>query len=500
VIELWNNMPAGLASRWNTMRPGQRVLSVTLVVAALLTLGISAFLARHISYAVLYAGLDPEQASAVAEELRDRKIPFRITDSGRTLKVAQKDVYSIRLDLAGEGLPGGGSTGYEVFDRRGFGMTTFMQQVNYRRALEGELTRSIREMAEVLGARVHLVVPERSLFMDEERRPSASVMVRLKPGARLSRKQIEGIGYLVAGGVEGLAPERVNILDYFGNLLSTHHGDGGLDAEGAERLEVTSAAERWLEEKAQTLLDRVVGPGNAVVRVTAQVDFERLERDAEYYDGENPVVRSEELSEESGGEQGSEFRNTVTNYEINKTVERLVKAPGNIERLTVAVTVDGRYEAAEEGSDEDAQFVPRPAAELDELAAIVKNAVGVDETRGDKFHIACVQFDHRHLEQEQQQMKRVERQILWQTLLRYGLWLLGAAAALLVLKKVFRSLGQILSGLPGSPAMTPAGAGVDLHVSEVANVESTRDRASEIARRRPAESAAVIRTMLEEAE
>ena len=496
-MDTWKSLVANLRVRWGAMGPGQRVVLGGLVLAAAATLGISAFLARNISYSVLYAGLDPEQAGRVVEELRDRKIPFQITDSGRTLKVPQKDVYSIRLDLASEGLPGGAGEGYEVFDQRGFGMTNFMQQVNYRRALEGELTRSIREMDEVLNARVHLVVPERTLFMDEDRHPSASVMLRLKPGARLSRKQVEGIAYLVAGGVEGLGPERVSILDYFGNLLSTHHEDGGLDAEGAERLEVKTAAERWLEQKAQTLLDRVVGPGGAVVRVTADIDFERLERDAEFYDGENPVVRSEELSEESGGDKAGEFRNTVTNYEINKTVERVVKAPGNIERLTVAVTVDGHYEPVEGQSEGDVRFVPRSDTELSDLASVVKNAVGVDETRGDKFHIACVQFDHSHLEQEQQQMKHVERQMLWQTLLRYGLWLAGAAMVFLILRKILRSIGQALSGLAPAPA-TPAGRAVDLHVADLSNIESASDRASEIARRQPQESAAVIRNMLEE--
>ena len=494
--DTWKRMVAGLSARWKAMSQGQRAMTASLLVGVVATVVLSAVLARHAVYGVLYAGLDPEQANGVVEELRDRNISFRLKDAGRTILVPEGEIYATRLAMAGEGLPGGSGAGYEVFDRRGFGMTNFMQQVNYRRALEGELTRTIREMEEVLGARVHLVIPERSLFTDEERRPSASVMVRLKPGGRLSRKQIEGVAYLVAGSVEGLTAERVNVLDFHGNLLSTHAEDGGLDSQGVARLEMKTTVERWLEEKAQTMLDRVVGPGKSVVRVTAELDFEQLERDVEMFDGENPVVRSEELTEESQGEEGGESRNTITNYEINRTVERLVKAPGTIERLTVAVTVDGHYGQAE--GQEEPQFVSRSEAELQQLAAIVRNAVGISEPRGDSFHIACVQFDHSLLEEERNAVKRVERQMLWQTLLGKGLWLAGAAAVFLILRKFFRSLAHTLSEVGRAPTVRSGGRPSDLSAAEIAEVGSVADRVTEVARRQPEQSAALIRNMLEE--
>jgi flagellar M-ring protein FliF len=493
---------ASLTSRWNAMGPGQKFVTGSLLATALVTILVTAFLARHATYAVLYAGLDPEQANAVVEELRDMKVRHRLKDGGRTILVPEKDVYSARIDLAGQGLPGGGGVGFEIFDKRGFGMTNFMQQVNYRRALEGELTRTIAEMDEVLGARVHLVMPERTLFMDEDRQPSASVMLRLKPGARLGRKQAEGIGYLVAGSVEGLSADHVNILDFYGNLISGHDM-ASLEGEGTARMEVKASVERWLEDKAQSLLDRVVGPGNAVVRVTAELDFERVERNVEMYDPENAVVRSEEMSEESQGDGGGEFLNTVTNYEINRTVETLVKAPGTVERLTVAVTVDGRYEVPEgAGEDSEAQFVPLPQAELDELAAIVKNAVGHDDRRGDQFHIACVQFNHQYLDREQQEMKRVERQMLIQTIVRYGFLLVAAAAAFLILRKIFRSISGTLAELP-RPAPEGTGgavAGEGPASEDAAAVTRLVDQVSDAARRQPQESAALIRNMITESE
>lgn len=497
--DAWKKLLAGLTARWNALGPGQKFVAGSLLAGAAATIIVMAALAKHVSYAVLYAGLDPEQASGVVEELREMKISFRLADAGRTIMVSESDVYAARLELAGRGLPGGGSAGYEIFDRRGFGMTNFMQQINYRRALEGELTRTVVEMDEVLGARVHLVVPERNLFMDDERRPSASVMLRLKPGVRLTRRQIEGISYLVAGSVEGLAPAEVNILDYYGNLLSGNQREDGLDVQATARLELKTSVEEWLEGKAQTLLDHVVGPGNSVVRVTAELDFERLERDVETYDTENTVVRSEEISEEVGGEAGGESRNSVTNYEINKTVERLVKAPGNLRRLTVAVTVDGHYGGGAGKKEGEREFVPRSDGELTELAAIVRNAVGLDEKRGDLFHIACVQFDHRHLAAEQEEMKRVERQMLWRTVGSKGLLVIGALVGFLVLRKIFRTVTRVLAEVAAapSPARSAAG-GPEPGAAAAAEVDALADRVSEMARRQPEESAALIRNMLAE--
>lgn len=486
-------LTADMMGRWQTLEPGKRLLAGCLAAGVIVTVAASLFLARHVTYSVLYTGLETDQASAVVDELRGMQVPFRIADSGRTILVPEGDVYSLRLDLAGKGSPGGGKGGYEIFDKSRFGMTNFMQQVNYRRALEGELTRTIREMDEVMAARVHLVIPERTLFADESRKPSASVMLRLKPGVHLARKQIEGITYLVSGSVEGLESSNVNIVDYYGNLLSNLHGDG-FDSEGNARFEMQTAVSRFMEEKAQSLLDQVVGPGNAVVRVSTDLDFERIERDSEMWDPDFAVVRSEELNEDSeGGQTGGETRSTVTNYEINRTVERVVRAPGNVKRLTVAVTVDGRYDTPEGEGGAKPVFVARSADELEQLGALVRNAVGLDQSRGDQFHIACVEFDQRSLAVEQEEMKKAERQMMITAIAGKVILVLGALAILFFLRKIVRSLGATLAQAPARPALES-----DAVAAEAARIQSMTNRVSELARTRPEQSAALIRTMVTE--
>ena len=456
-MESMQSLVTRVSERWRTLGPGQRFLAGGLVSGAMLTVFLSVLVVRHVTYATLFTNLEPEQGSQVVEKLRELKVPYRLTSGGRTVLVPEKEVYTLRLQLAGEAGPGGAGSGYEIFDRSRFGMTSFMQQVNYRRALEGELGRTIREMDEVVSARVHLVIPERSVFVDEAAQPSASVVVRLKPGARLGGKQIAGISALVAGSVEGLAPDRVNILDCYGTLLSSNAQNSGLDPEATTRFEVERQVGEALEERAQSLLDRVVGPDMAVVRVATVLDFERLERESEMYDPNVTAVRSEQQSEQTTPDSGGESTTSTTNYEVSKTVEHVKKAPGSIKRLTVAVTVDGRYEPAAKGGEP--RFLPRPVSELDKLAALVKNAVGIDDARGDQFHIACVQFDRSAAQETMTEVKREERRELMQTVFGRGVIVLAAVFVLVALRLL---VGPMLRafGAPPAPAVPlPPGAG-----------------------------------------
>jgi flagellar M-ring protein FliF len=512
-MESMQKPAARMTDRWRTLGPGQRFLVGCVLSGAVLTVFLSVLVVRHVSYSTLFTNLEPEQGNLVVEKLRELKVPYRLTSGGRTVLVPEKDVYTLRLQLASEANPGGSGSGYEIFDRSRFGMTSFMQQVNYRRALEGELARTIREMDEVVSARVHLVIPEHTVFVQEAAQPTASVVVRLKPGARLGGKQIAGISALVAGSVEGLAADRVNILDCYGTLLSSSAQNSGLDPEATTRFEVERQVGEALEERAQSLLDRVVGPQMAVVRVATELDFERLERESELYDPNVTAVRSEQQSEQSAPNSGGESTTSTTNYEISKTIEHVKKAPGSIKRLTVAVTVDGRYEPGAKGSEP--RFVPRPASELDKLAALVKNAVGIDDARGDQFHIACVQFDRSAAQETVIEEKSEQRRELMQTVFSRGIIVLAAVFVLVALRLLLGPLLKALGGVPGgatpapqapqaSGAYAPAAAShADDVVIDVAPVERPRSqvltgRISEMSRNRPQEAAALIRNMLEE--
>jgi flagellar M-ring protein FliF len=345
--------------------------------------------------------------------------------------------------------------------------------------------------------------------------PSASVVVRLKPGARLGGKQIAGISALVAGSVEGLAPDRVNILDCYGTLLSNNAQNTGLDPEASTRFEVERQVGEALEERAQSLLDRVVGPEMAVVRVATELDFERLERESELYDPNVTAVRSEQQSEQNAPGGGGEATTSTTNYEISKTIEHVKKAPGSIKRLTVAVTVDGRYEPGAKGTEP--RFVPRPSAELDKLAALVKNAVGIDDARGDQFHIACVQFDRSAAQETLTEEKREQHRELLQTIFSRGIIVLAALFVLVALRMMLGPMVKALGGAPAPVAPAPraapapgtaayaaaAGTAADDVVIDIAPVERPRSqlltgRISEMSRNRPQEAAALIRNMLDE--
>jgi len=453
-------MAGSFAGRWSGLQAGQRFLFGGVLAGAVLTVVVSVLIMKHVSYGMLFTNLDAEQASPVVEKLREKNIDYKLTNGGRTILVPEKDVYQLRLELAGEVPQGGGGGGYELFDRSKFGLTNFMEQVTSRRALEGELARTIGSLDEVLTARIHLVMPERSVFTDDKRAPSASVVLRLKPGASLGQKQVQGIAALTAGAVEGLTTENVSIVDAAGNLLTSQDAGRGLDPVAAARYEAENEVARSLEERAQSLLEQVVGAHNSGVRVFAELDFDKLERDSETYDPEKSAIRSEQSSEQAGADASGESSTSLTNYEINKTVEHVKKAPGAIKRLSVAVTVNGRYEPLGPRAPKGAQprFLQRPKPELDNLAALVRNAVGVDETRGDSFHIACVEFDRSGDNELQVVAAQEQRREMVQTVAGKGSIVIAAIIVFLALKIAFGSMAKVLAG-QGQPRAALAGAG-----------------------------------------
>ncbi len=485
---------------WANMAPAQRTVIGGTIAALIVAVVAGGLLASRAGYAVLYSGLAPEEAGRVVEKLDAKKVPYRLAAGGTTIMIPGRHVYSTRIELASDGIPGSGTVGFEIFDKTVFGMTDFLQKVNYRRALEGELAKTIGQLEEVEAVRVHIVVPERSLFKEDEQQATASVVMKVNPARNLTSRQIEGIKYLIASSVEGLDPNRVSILDSRGTLLSKGFPDS--EGEPTDGLELKKTVETYLENKAQTLLDGVLGPGKAIVRVAAVLNRERIEREAETYDPENAVIRSEERNQTTGGPDNAANESSVTNYEINKSVEHIVSSAGNIERLSVGIIVDGNYQTtAGDGGKEVKTFVPRPEQELTTIAGIVKNAVGFDAGRSDKVDIACIAFSRDFLEEEEQSMQKSEKLQFYFSIAKKALYFGLAALAIFFFIKLARRIGGIIGAASRiTPEMRPGGAQAFARRGVVVPATGTRGGGSEdltgLTELDPEMAASVISAML----
>lgn len=371
---------------------------------------------------VLFANLAVDDASGIIDKLKDAKVPYETTNGGTTILVPNAQVHDLRLEMAGQGLPHGGGVGYEIFDRTTMGMSDFVQKLNYRRALQGELARTITQMPEVERARVHLAIPERRLFATEQDRARASVVVSLRASQTLTKAQIQGVVHLVSSSVEGLQARDVTVVDGHGNLLSNTSTDESAGLSGTQ-MEYQRTLEKDIETRIQTMLERIVGVNKAVVRVSSVLDFRKIETTEERYDPNGQVVRSEQRGQErssgvngtSGGVPGVESnvpggteaeggqtssnnnqtKNETVNYEISRTVSRIVEPTGTIKKLSVAVLVDGTYEAGKAGeatSDQPKKYVARSEEEMKRIEDIVKKAMGYSTERQDQVEVVSIQF------------------------------------------------------------------------------------------------------------
>jgi flagellar M-ring protein FliF len=486
---------SGLKRIWGNLSPGQWLIVGGTVVAVVVAVVVGGVVFSRAGYSVLYAGLEPEEAGKVLEKLEQRNISYRLGAGGGTIMVPTGKVYAARIELASDGLPRSGSVGFEIFDKTVFGMTEFLQKVNYRRALEGELSQTIMQMEEVEGVRVHIVVPDNALFREDQQPATASVVLRTNPARTLSQRHVEGIAYLVASAVEGLEPDRVTIIDSRGTLLSRGFPDSR--GQASDGLELKQKVETYLEDKAQTLLDGVLGPGSSVVRVSAVLNMERIERSTERYDPETAVIRSEERAENTAADGQARSETSVTNYELDRSVESIAAEVGNIERLSVAVMVDGRYETAT-GRDGNVSrtFIPRGDDEIATLAGIVKSAVGFDRERSDYFEIASIAFDRSFVEQQEIGMEKMLRMQFYMSLARKGAYLGGLILALVFLMKIVKKAAGIIgSARKGVDirAGGPSGAGAD-GVPQFSN--DVASRIASMASSNPDQAAGVISSMV----
>lgn len=392
------------ADRWRALPGGLRTLLVLGAVVAVLVTGIMYALNNvFVDYQVLFANLAAEDVSAVVEALRTAKVPYKVGRNGEVL-VAESRVHEWRLKLASQGMPSGGGVGFEIFDKNQFGLTDFSQRLNFQRALQGELARTISQLKEVQHARVHLALPAPRVFSSQDKQPSASVVLRLRPGSALRQDQIRGIVHLVTAAVDGLSPDRVTLVESTGRMLAS-----GLDRIGglsANQQEARTQAETDVERRIQSILEPIVGVGHSAVRVAALVNLDQIERTEERFDPK-PLVRTQQKSTEAT--QGNSTQPTTvgqppqekaaeslantksqretenTTYEIARTVEKVVVTPGDVKRLSVAVLLDV--------PTVNGTRTPRPEAEIEGIKRLIASAAGVRTDRKDELEILQVPFD-----------------------------------------------------------------------------------------------------------
>ncbi len=464
---------------WQRMTLKQRLIACG--TTGVLLLGFIGFIIwlNSTEYRTLYSKLQPEDANRIVSILQTEKIPYKLENDGTTIAVPADKVYDLRIKIAGEGGLVGTGIGFEIFDEVKVGVTDFVQKINYQRALQGELSRTISEFPNVESARVHLVVPRQSLFIEEQQSPSASVVLKLKDlGRAMEPKEVQSIVNMLIMSVEGLDKTRVSITDNSGKSLYFPEEDsiaGMTMTQREHRIKVEQSLERRISE----LLTPVLGPGKAIAKVNAELDFSQRTIRRESYDPDKTVIRSEMRSEETqrglanleGGSPDTNFRgdgmngatstqegnreNRTTNYEINKEEENIVAQMGTVNRMTVAVIIDGVYT---KDANDVWQFAPRPQEEIDRIRTLVAQAVGFDRARGDTIEVSCMPFGDSELPVEPnvaqivaEYADRLGRPLL-NALLVFLFLMLVVRPVVLALLKPKVEAGEILEGLEGLPS------------------------------------------------
>jgi len=387
-----------------------------MIAVAIALVGFFAFIIMRVTspqMVTLYTDLTFEDASGIIKELDRQSIPYELKNDGAVILVPKDRVTRLRVKLAEGGLPKGGGVGYEIFDKSDtLGSTSFVQNVNHLRALEGELARTIKSIDRIDAVRVHLVLPERPLFSREAPEPSAAIVLRVR--GSLEQQQVRAIRHLVASSVSGLKPQRVSIVDENGRLLAngSSQDGGGDDVSGDER---RIAYENRLRSQVENIVSSVVGSGRTRVQLSADFDYNKVTETSDKFDPEGRVLRSSQTREENSSNANNNGQVTVNNelpgnqqqnpanankdeskkseeinnYEISRTTKTEVTEAGRVQRVSVAVLVDGRYTKNDKG---DQVYAPRSQEELDRIGTLVRSAIGFDQKRGDQVEVVNLQF------------------------------------------------------------------------------------------------------------
>jgi flagellar M-ring protein FliF len=429
-----------LTGIWKQLGLNQRISIISATLMVFLGLGGVVYMSSRVDYSLLYGKLDEGEASKVIAALDEAKVPYKISRGGGSILVPSDKVYQVRMQMAGKGIPRGEGVGYEIFDKANFGISDFVQRANYTRAIQGELSRTISQLDLVESARVMIVMPENRLLNDNLRKPTASVFVRVKGTGQLPSSSVNSIRFLVANSVEGLQANNVSVVDNSGNVLSENTENDSVAGLSNNQLTARRNFEQYLTKKAEGMLEKVLGPGQAVVRVSADINWDTVTRTEEKYDPDGQVVRTSTVNDEdtdtstaiaTGGSPGlaanaaptdgtnapaaapsnnSRMRKKVTNnsYEINKSTSNILQAAGGLKRISTAVFIAQLYE----GTGADRKPKARTPEEIQKIRRIVQSALGIQEndpTRKDEITLEEMPFNDTSSVEITQQLDKQEK-------------------------------------------------------------------------------------------
>jgi flagellar M-ring protein FliF len=506
----------GISKAWNDAVnqikawPLKKKMSLIFVIALTIALMAGIMLwSQRLDYQVLYSNLTQEDAGQVISKLKEMKVPFRV--DGNAIYVPNNKVYELRLELAAQGVPQGGGVGFEIFDKNQLGVTEFVQRLNYTRALQGEIARTIRQLAEVDQARVHIAIPERTIFTEREEKPTASIVLKFKAGRVLSQGQIGGIVHLVSSSVEGLSPDHVTIIDNMGNLLS-RPSDGDVIADAKQR-DYQKSVDKEYESKLASMLEGIVGKGKAIVRVSAKIDYAQVEKTEESFDPDTIAIRSVQRNTEksggtpSGGIPGvlsnqpgqqpatpppspnsSQKQSENINYEVSRSVSKIIQPRGEVKSISIAVLVDGTYK-----KEKDKQvYQARSEAELKKYDEIIKAAIGFNKDRGDKVIVENVPFET--------VAEEVEKPDYMKVVFSFLKYLVPLVLIMLVIFFVVKPIIDTLKALPETRLMpgelSPGGVkGIE---PEVTSEEEMKEKVMDVVKKDPRRAATILKEWLSE--
>lgn len=464
-----SKLGAQLRDIWLQLGVAQRVSVISATLVLLVGMGALAFWSSRPDYSLLYGRLSDSEAAKVIAALDDAKIPYKVGSGGGSILVPAEKVHLMRMQLASKGIPRGDGVGFEIFDKANFGISDFVQRANYVRAIQGELARTISQLDEVESARVMIVLPENRLLLDKDKYATASVFVRVRGNSQLMPQSINSIRFLVANSVEGLKPNHVTVVDNLGNVLSENTDNDSLSGMTGTQLAARRNLEQYLAKKAQDMLEKVLGPGQAIVRVSADINYDTLTRTEEKFDPDGQVLRSQTKVDDNNDSSTSNpstpvgitsnipsdtnnttaaaspvnnqkvhKTQTTVQYEVSKTRSDLMQTAGGIKRLSAAVTVAAKTE----GTGADRKVVNRTPEELEKLRRIVASALGIqtgtDATRGDVITLEELSFNDQFATDLTQQMDQQQKRDYWWNLARSFTYPALGLVALVVLLRLFK--------------------------------------------------------------